>query len=295
MLADHLEKLRAFYLTALEGSLLRASQKAGITQPAMTKAIKILEADLDATLFVRHARGVRLTPKGALLKEFCETLFLRVRDIEHRLGSNEGVSGIVRIGTHETLGEVLFPSVLQQVTSLYPGLVAEISTENIEGQWSQLAAGSMDILVGTAPRNPGNFYTRALYTDSFGVFCKKGSPFLHAKDRVPISYVKKAFDHLGMDIEQHLSRLHPNFDVRYAVESFTTVRALVAEGVCAGILPVQIVRTLVKAGTLVTFPDPRKHPFFGEYKVCATCIDDMRREPKIAKLFEILKSCGSDR
>src|SRR4051812_25117099 len=109
MLEDHLEKLRAFYLTATEGSFLKASRKLGRTQPAVTKAVQLLEQETQAALFVRHARGVTLTPKGALLSEFCEGLFLRIRDLEQRISTNEEPSGIVKIGTHEMLADVFFP------------------------------------------------------------------------------------------------------------------------------------------------------------------------------------------
>lgn len=43
MLEDHLEKLKAFHLTAREGSFLKASEKLKRTQPAITKSIKLLE------------------------------------------------------------------------------------------------------------------------------------------------------------------------------------------------------------------------------------------------------------
>lgn len=56
MLQDHLDKLRAFYVTAREGSFKNATKKLGLTQPAVTKAFSILECVMDASPnFLRHA------------------------------------------------------------------------------------------------------------------------------------------------------------------------------------------------------------------------------------------------
>lgn len=290
MLEDHLEKLRAFHQTATERSFLRASQKLGLTQPAITKAVKLLEEDMKATLFVRHARGVTLTPKGTLLNEFCEALFLRVRDLEKQIHSKEPLSGIVRIATHETLGEAFFPRVLSRISEKFPGIVIELTTENIEGHWLKLEAGAIDIVAGLEPPNSERFHSRVLYSDHFGVFCKRDSPLLHTSGRVPISYVKKAFDHLGVNIEQYLSGFHQGFDFRYSVESFTTVRALVSEGVCVGTLPVSMVKKLIKDGVLVPFLANEKLDRFGDYRVCATCVHDLKNEPRISQIFDILRA-----
>lgn len=46
------------------GSLRAAGRKMGVAQPAITRSIRELEHDLGATLFERHAKGVRLTEIG---------------------------------------------------------------------------------------------------------------------------------------------------------------------------------------------------------------------------------------
>lgn len=57
-------QLRYFVTVAEEGQITRAARKLHIAQPALSQALSQLEAGLDIELFVRHPRGVTLTPAG---------------------------------------------------------------------------------------------------------------------------------------------------------------------------------------------------------------------------------------
>ena len=56
-----------FIMVAQSGNLSEASKKLFISQPAVSKAIRQLENELDTTLFYRSSRGVKLTEEGDLL------------------------------------------------------------------------------------------------------------------------------------------------------------------------------------------------------------------------------------
>ncbi|BFM49857.1 LysR family transcriptional regulator [Marinomonas sp. THO17] len=59
-----LRHLRYFCAVAEEKNLTRAAEKLYIAQPPLTRQIKQLEEDIGAQLFIRHARGLTLTPAG---------------------------------------------------------------------------------------------------------------------------------------------------------------------------------------------------------------------------------------
>lgn len=52
------------------GSITRAAQELYLSQPSLTKAIASLESEYDLKLFVRSAKGLRLTPKGRDFLEY---------------------------------------------------------------------------------------------------------------------------------------------------------------------------------------------------------------------------------
>lgn len=251
---------------------------------------ELLEETMNTTLFVRHSRGVHLTPEGELLQQFCDVMFLRIRDLEKKLVQNQELSGVLRIGTFETLGELFWPRALIHLRDKFPDIAVELTTENPESHMQKLGAGALDILVDAEPRLLEQFHSQVLYTDRFGLFVQKDSPFLRSKEKLPASYVKRATDLNGVSIEDHLSGLKGDFELRYAVESFTMVRALVCEGVCIGVLPLRLATPLVKTGAIVPYHPKKKNELFGEHRICATCSYDMRKDPRISKVIGALKS-----
>lgn len=52
------------------GSISKAANQLYISQPAITKAIKKLESELDIKLFNRGSKGVTLTENGKIFYEF---------------------------------------------------------------------------------------------------------------------------------------------------------------------------------------------------------------------------------
>jgi DNA-binding transcriptional LysR family regulator len=295
MLENHLGKLRAFYVTSQEGGFLRAAKRLGLTQPAVTKAVKLLEEQSGVVLFVRHSRGVTLTRQGQILAQFCETLFLKVRDVEKKLTSKEGRhSGVVRIGTYESLGVSFWPAALRQLHRSHPQLVIELTTENPQSHLQKLESGGIDIVVDAEPPMKEQLFTKVLYTDHFGIFMKKGFKTEIGGQPTPISYVRGALDRHGRAIGEQLASLDLDgcFDYRYAVETFSMVRSLVLEGICAGVLPLRLASKYMESGRLLCVKIGKKSVEFGEHRICATCLTDLKGEPNIVAAIAALRECS---
>lgn len=63
------DKLKAFYIVAKTENISRASEQMNLSQPAISRQIQFLEAQLCTKLFTRHAKGLKLTAKGIILFE----------------------------------------------------------------------------------------------------------------------------------------------------------------------------------------------------------------------------------
>ena len=288
MIEQHLEKLAVFHATALEGSFLKAAKRLRLTQPAITKSIKLLEEQSGVQLFTRHRRGVELSPAGVLLLQFCDGLFVKVRDIEQRMLHTHALSGVLKIGTYETLGELFWPQALKLIQEKYPALIVELKTENVSNIWKNLEYENIDLVVDAEPETSNAFYSKVLYTDHFGIFCRKNSRYLKENENLPISFVKRACDRKGNTIEQHLNAKKLPFKFLYDVESFTLVRSFILEDLCIGVLPIRLAEKYLKEGKLVHFPGASEK--CGEHRICATYLDSKKDEPKIDLIVKLLKS-----
>jgi DNA-binding transcriptional LysR family regulator len=294
MLEQHLEKLQSFYIVAQEKSLLKAALRLSVTQPAVTKSIRAVEAQLGTSLLVRHNRGVELTEAGVKLYRFCDCLFLKTQSVEQEIKNTRGLSGTIRIGTYETLGELFWPKVLKQINQKYPMLTIELTTQDPSSIWVRLTHGGIDLVVDAEPRISETLFSKILYTDRFGLFCKTGSKFLVANDPVPASYALKASDHNGVTIEEHLRKMSIPLELRYSVESFTLTRSFILEDVCVGVLPLMMAHRYLVAGRIQQYPSTQKsNHYFGEHRVCATVLENLKSEEKITAILAILKSQAS--
>lgn len=75
-----LNALRAFEATARLGGVGRAAQELHVTHGAVSRQIKLLEADVAAVLLQREGRGVRLTEAGHVLHAACREAFGRLHE-----------------------------------------------------------------------------------------------------------------------------------------------------------------------------------------------------------------------
>lgn len=68
-------KLYYFYIITLRGSMNQAAQQLYISQPALSKSVKDLEAFFGVSLFDREKRNLMLTPAGETLRRECVRIF----------------------------------------------------------------------------------------------------------------------------------------------------------------------------------------------------------------------------
>ena len=120
---NNLEAYKVFYYVAKCGSVTKAAGELSISQPAVSQAIKQLENTLDAALFHRAAKGVRLTSEGELLYSYVakgyEQIEMGVKKV-HQMQNME--LGEVRIGASDmTLQFYLLPY-LEKFHEQYPGI-----------------------------------------------------------------------------------------------------------------------------------------------------------------------------
>ncbi len=132
----NLQQLQAFATVVATGSLGRAADTLHVTQPALSRAIRRLEAQVGAPLFERHAKGMHLTPIGATLLPHAELLLGEAAQAREEVDAMRGLArGTIRCGTVASIASRVLPSAVSDVLARWPNLQVEI----IEGVWDRLA------------------------------------------------------------------------------------------------------------------------------------------------------------
>lgn len=105
-----LQQLEVFVSVAREGSLRAAARAQALTQPAITRTIQELEADLGAVLLRRSARGVELTPAGQALQVRASQLLEDARRAREEIAQLQGdLRGTITFGTTSSIALTLLP------------------------------------------------------------------------------------------------------------------------------------------------------------------------------------------
>lgn len=138
---------------AERGGVRAAARHLDTPQPAISRSIRELEKELGCVLFERHAKGVRLTPMGAVFLRRANAIRHELQRARDEIGQLNGESrGRVTLcmSTAPHLG--LFAEVLREFRARYPDTHLEI----IDGVYplveASLLDGTVDFYIGPVPR-----------------------------------------------------------------------------------------------------------------------------------------------
>lgn len=162
----NLELYKTFYYVAKNRNISRAANELLISQPAISKAIKTLEEQLNTNLFIRKRDGMELTEAG-------ETFYKKIKDAIELIASAENdlevitsmESGIINIGASKTiLHEFLMPHI-KEFHKKYPKINIRIFTDKAPDLVNKAKMGIIDVIFTNMPFElPSNFDTIKMMT-----------------------------------------------------------------------------------------------------------------------------------
>ncbi|MEE4024183.1 LysR substrate-binding domain-containing protein [Gordonia sp. PKS22-38] len=148
-----LRHLRYFAAVAETCHFGQAAQQLHVAQPALSYAIRQLEAELDVTLFTRTTRQVSLTPAGEYLQAEAARILGRVDDaVDGVRRIAAGRSGLIRLGLTGIAAFSHLPRIARVVKRELPDVDLEISSDMLTpAQCDGLRALSIDLGVLRPP------------------------------------------------------------------------------------------------------------------------------------------------
>jgi len=127
------DKLRVFHAVADAGSLTHAGDQLHLSQSAISRQIRGLEQQLNATLFHRHARGLLLTEQGEILYQATYEMAKRLTQAARQIDDSKNeVFGDLRVTTTAGFGTSWLAPRLPALFNAHPDLsVNLILTEDM--------------------------------------------------------------------------------------------------------------------------------------------------------------------
>ncbi|MEQ1408333.1 LysR family transcriptional regulator [Neorhizobium sp. Rsf11] len=186
----HIWRLHHFLSVAEQGSFHAAARAINVSQPALTKSIRLLEQDLGCSLFVRLPGGVRLTEAGELFRH-------RAREIEASWNASlvelkvqtRGLGGEMRIGGGPVYSAVYFPNMLADLRTNFPNLRVAVSTGVGADLLPLLQRGDLRCYAGGIPTEIDglgrDFITDILYDQENSLFASSQHPLFDGGEITP--------------------------------------------------------------------------------------------------------------
>lgn len=143
----NLKQLETFVTIVRLGSFSAAARHLNATQSTVSARIQELEQALGVLLFDRATRRPYLTAKGRELVAYAERALDLVGEIKLKVGSEQELSGIVRMGVPELVAVTWLPAFAAMVRKRFPKLVLQLEVALNPDLIARLHDGQSDIAI----------------------------------------------------------------------------------------------------------------------------------------------------
>jgi len=174
-----LSGLNALVAAVETGSLRSGARRLGVSQPAMTKALKELERDVSATLLQRSNTGVEPTAQGKVLYEHACTVNRELASARQTIAQLGGrMTGQLNVGAVPLALLMLVPETMRTFGRAYPDIRLNLREELYVAQLTLLRAGEVDVMLGPIPDSlpHGEFHIEPLTPIQMAVVVGKHNP-----------------------------------------------------------------------------------------------------------------------
>jgi DNA-binding transcriptional LysR family regulator len=177
-----LRSLRYVLVLAEAGSFAAAATVLGITQPALSRSVRVLEGALGVRLFDRGRSGALPTSFGRLLVERGRALLADAAAVERELQLLDGAdTGVLAIGAGAYPAQICVGQAAARLIARHPALELRIVVADWPELIHQVLAGELDVAVcevETAETDE-RLHTEALPVHRGYLFCRTGHPLEH--------------------------------------------------------------------------------------------------------------------
>ncbi|MGJ7462800.1 LysR family transcriptional regulator [Halomonas sp. MA07-2] len=228
--------LVVFDLLYRERNTQRVAGQLGVTQPAVSHALKRLRQLLDDELFERTSRGLQPTPRASQLHPGVAEALARLHEtLNLRDDFDPGTSQRTFNLAMTDIGEIIFlPRLLGYLAREAPGVRLSTLRSHHEDLKHGMENGQIDLAIGLIPQLGAGFYQRGLFVQRYVCLMRQHHPlaagafgledFMAATHAVVVA---KGTGH-GM-VEEELARAGAKRPIRLQLPHFAAVPYIISE------------------------------------------------------------------
>lgn len=272
-------ELKLFLEVARTLNVTRASERLGLSQPALSQALQRMERDVGRTLFQRSKKGLKLTLTGQRLLERAPTLLLEWEKLFRALSEDEEkVSGQFRFGCHPSVGLYTLTNFLPVLQRRYPEIDLQLRHGHSRHIAEDIISERLDLgIVVNPPKHP-DLVVMELARDEVGLWTA-------TKGKVPEVLIWDPDMLQAQWIAKELEKKGRFFRKKIESANLEVIRQLTVEGCGIGILPGRVATAL---------PGPLRHlndgvPPFKD-RICLVHRVDTEKSAAFRALVQVIKA-----
>ena len=292
-----LEQLDTFVEVARRGSVSRAAHALYVTQPTLTARLKSLEQELDAKLFVRSQRGMRLSDAGRAFLPYAERTLDSILSGRRLLAElARGESGQLALGAAPAVSTYVLPRILTRFRRTHPKVSVAVRTGHSEEVLELVLREQVQVGLGRALRHP-DVEAIPLYEDELVLVVDPEHPFAEQQEIGPDQLTDVQL--ILFDRTSSYHRLTSEFFEGVGavprgimeLDNIDAAKKMVEQGLGVALLPHTAVSAELEAGslravTLAEAPAPNRRivifrrrgsgPPSGALQAFLNCLSDLR-------------------
>jgi DNA-binding transcriptional LysR family regulator len=246
-LGIELRHFAALQAVAEEGSFRGAATRLGYTQSAISQQIATLERLVGAKLIERPGgpRAVFLTDAGKLVLRHAEAIIARLNAAQADVAAMvDGEAGTLRIGTFQSVGARIVPTLLRRFGAAWPGVEVQLVESASDPELlAYVERGDLDLTFAMPPLPEGPFAMVELMRDPWVLLVPHDSPLATRADPPPLKEVAK-LPLIAPRLCASLERIHAHFRARglepnyvFHLDENNIVHGMVAAGAGIALIP----------------------------------------------------------
>jgi LysR family transcriptional regulator, hydrogen peroxide-inducible genes activator len=210
-----MHQVRYFLALSEELNFTRASEQCNVTQPSLSRAIKLLEEELGGPLFRRERETTRLTDLGNLVRPHLQSVYDHSKLAKH-LSRDFAKNWPLKLGIMSTISPDEIVDLVANIRTRHPDVELRLCDANAKDLRARLLAGDLEVAIYAFPGEEPDprIHAIPLYreqmviavhrdhrlakTGAFPVREMNGEPYIHRTNCEFAGYADQIFEQKGV-------------------------------------------------------------------------------------------------